>query len=118
MSDDFKEPVSGADEAKPPKKKAEDNPWYLLATLYGAPERWGDELQVKNLTAWNRYYASSFDEKVRTNLSRRSGIVLKSWRLSRRRSCRRLQPLLLNVARRWGRNSRFPRPTTILIFQM
>ncbi len=68
MSDDFKEPVSGADEAKPPKKKAEDNPWYLLATLYGAPERWGDELQVKNLTAWNRYYASSFDEKVRTNL--------------------------------------------------
>ena len=35
MSNEPEEPESGAGEAKPPKKRAEDNPWYLLATLYG-----------------------------------------------------------------------------------
>ena len=35
--DNSGERESDAGEAKPPKKKAEDNPWYLLATLYGLP---------------------------------------------------------------------------------
>jgi hypothetical protein len=37
MSDRPDDPESGAGEPKPPKIKAEDNPWYLLATLYGVP---------------------------------------------------------------------------------
>jgi hypothetical protein len=36
-----------------PKIKAEDNPWYLLATLYGVPEERDYELK-KNRAAWNR----------------------------------------------------------------
>ena len=38
MADDKENPESGAGEAKPLKIKAEDNPWYLLATLYGVPK--------------------------------------------------------------------------------
>jgi hypothetical protein len=37
MSDEPQEPQGGAEEATPPKIRAEDNPWYLLATLYGEP---------------------------------------------------------------------------------
>ncbi|MGA3340768.1 MAG: hypothetical protein ABSD11_09075 [Methylocella sp.] len=37
MSGEPEKPASGAGEAKPPKIRAEDNPWYLLATLYGQP---------------------------------------------------------------------------------
>ena len=62
VSEDFKEPVSGADEAKPPKKNAEDNPWYLLATLYGVGQH------DKNRRAWNRYFAGSLDPKTRAKL--------------------------------------------------
>ncbi|MGQ0444760.1 MAG: hypothetical protein ACT4O2_06465 [Beijerinckiaceae bacterium] len=39
MSDRPGDPESGTGDAKPPKIKAEDNPWYLLATLYGVPKR-------------------------------------------------------------------------------
>jgi hypothetical protein len=35
---------SGASEQTPPKIKAEDNPCYLLATLYGAPQNRTDRL--------------------------------------------------------------------------
>ena len=48
MSDDPEEPESRASEAKPPKKKAEDNPWYLLATLYGVPDARDQELKTRN----------------------------------------------------------------------
>jgi hypothetical protein len=33
-----------------PNIKAEDNPWYLLATLYGEPKSDDEKLQVKNRT--------------------------------------------------------------------
>ncbi len=65
MSD---EPENEAEEPKPPKIKAEDNPWYLLATLYGAPDWNDDELQTKNRIAWNRYCAANLDEETRKRL--------------------------------------------------
>jgi uncharacterized protein YjbI with pentapeptide repeats len=61
MSDD-------ADAPKRPKTKAEDNPWYLLATLYGVPKLGYDRLQIKNRIAWNRYFAANLDEETRTKL--------------------------------------------------
>jgi uncharacterized protein YjbI with pentapeptide repeats len=65
MADDKKNPESGAGEAKPLKIKAEDNPWYLLATLYGVPERRDQELRAKNRVAWNRYFAANLDDESR-----------------------------------------------------
>jgi hypothetical protein len=35
--DDSGKPEGEAGKEKTPKTKAEDNPWYLLATLYGVP---------------------------------------------------------------------------------
>jgi hypothetical protein len=52
--DDGDERRSGAKEQAPPKIKAEDNPWYLLATLYGVPGKNDRELAVENRRAWNR----------------------------------------------------------------
>jgi uncharacterized protein YjbI with pentapeptide repeats len=51
-----------------PKIKAEDNPWYLLATLYGVPKEDDFELRAKNRAAWNRYFAANLDEETRTKL--------------------------------------------------
>ncbi|HEY4848116.1 MAG TPA: pentapeptide repeat-containing protein [Methylocella sp.] len=68
MSDRSDDPESGAGEPKPPKTKAEDNPWYLLATLYGVPELQDDELKNKNRDAWNRYFARNLDEPRRAQL--------------------------------------------------
>ena len=69
MSDDPEERENEASEAKPPKKKAEDNPWYLLATLYGMRghamgrnEGPNDDLRLKNRIAWNRYFAKELGE--------------------------------------------------------
>jgi uncharacterized protein YjbI with pentapeptide repeats len=66
---------------KPPKIKAEDNPWYLLATLYGEPQEPDydvvdrilrgakkDELREKNRIAWNRYFAANLDNETRARL--------------------------------------------------
>jgi hypothetical protein len=39
-------------EETPPKIKAEDNPWYLLAMLYGVPESKNPELFANNRRAW------------------------------------------------------------------
>ena len=64
--DDADKPESDAAEQTPPKIKAEDNPWYLLATLYGVPERGDQELKDKNRRAWNRYFAANLDAKMRT----------------------------------------------------
>ena len=75
MSDDPEKPESGASEAKPPTKKAEDNPWYLLATLYGVPASlWGetegpnDDLRLKNRIAWNRYFAPNIYGETQSSL--------------------------------------------------
>jgi hypothetical protein len=60
---------------KPKTKKAEDNPWYLLATLYGVPASlWGetegpnDDLRLKNRVAWNRYFAANIYGETRVKL--------------------------------------------------
>ena len=68
MNDRPDDPESGAGEPRPPKIKAEDNPWYLLATLYGVPQSWSDGLREKNRVAWNRYFAADLDEETRANL--------------------------------------------------
>ncbi|WGJ15440.1 pentapeptide repeat-containing protein [Methylocapsa sp. D3K7] len=69
MSNDPEEPESGAGAAKPPQKsKAEDNPWYLLATLYGEPALEDSELRTKNRIAWNRYFAANLDDETREQL--------------------------------------------------
>jgi hypothetical protein len=66
MNDRPDDPESGAGEPKPPKIKAEDNPWYLLATLYGVS---GDDKTInKNRVTWNRYFAANLDEEIRTKL--------------------------------------------------
>ncbi|MFZ3326553.1 MAG: hypothetical protein WA231_11935, partial [Methylocella sp.] len=46
--------------------KAEDNPWYLLATLYSVS---GDNKTInKNRVTWNRYFAANLDAETRTKL--------------------------------------------------
>lgn len=57
--------------ATPSLKPAEQNPWYLLATLYGVPEWDNEELQVKNRVAWNRYYAGQWTDEDREQLKGR-----------------------------------------------
>ncbi len=57
--------------AKPNLKPAEQNPWYLLATLYGVSGWFRDEIQVKNRVAWNRYYASQWTDEQREALKGR-----------------------------------------------
>jgi hypothetical protein len=66
--DDSDNRESDAAERTPLKIKAEDNPWYLLATLYGVPEFRDDELKNKNRDAWNRYFAGNLDEETRARL--------------------------------------------------
>jgi uncharacterized protein YjbI with pentapeptide repeats len=68
MSDDPKEPASGAGEPTLVKTRAEDNHWYLLATLYGVPRKRDDELREKNRISWNRYFATDLDEETRARL--------------------------------------------------
>jgi hypothetical protein len=60
--DDLGKVDSKSAEGKVPEIKAEDNPWYLLATLYGVAER------DRNRVAWNRYFAANLDEETRTKL--------------------------------------------------
>jgi hypothetical protein len=66
--DDSGKRESDASEQTPPKIKAEDNPWYLLATLYGVPEEGDDDLRTKNRVAWNPYFAGNLDESRRAQL--------------------------------------------------
>jgi hypothetical protein len=55
-----------ADAAQEPKIRAENNPWYLLATLHGEPSsRDDDELVVKNRVAWNRWMASQIPDDLK-----------------------------------------------------
>jgi Pentapeptide repeats (9 copies) len=67
MDDADKRESDAADQA-PPKIKAEDNPWYLFATLYGVPEQENQALQDRNRIAWNRYFAANLDEETRARL--------------------------------------------------
>ena len=56
-----------ADDAlKTVKRRAEDNAWFLLATLYGQPTIGiGDlELRLRNRRAWNRYMANAIHPDV------------------------------------------------------
>jgi hypothetical protein len=53
---------------KPPKRKAEECPWYLLATLYGVPESRGDPVREKNRIVWNRFMAARLSKKDRAAL--------------------------------------------------
>ncbi|MDG5497417.1 pentapeptide repeat-containing protein [Niveispirillum sp. BGYR6] len=55
-------------ETTPALTPAEDNPWYLLATLYGVPEKGDFELQKRNRIAWNRYYAHLWTAEDRERL--------------------------------------------------
>jgi len=66
--DDSRERENEAGEEKAPKKRAEDNPWYLLATLYGVPGRGNQELTDKNRRAWNGYFAANLGEEIRARL--------------------------------------------------
>ena len=50
------------------KVRAEDNPWYLLATLYGQPTARDDELAKRNRVAWNRYMASAIRDETQIRL--------------------------------------------------
>jgi hypothetical protein len=66
------------EEAKPdvenpskPKRKARDNPWYRLATLYGEPDPHDPLFQeklLKNRMTWNRWVASLISEEQRAAL--------------------------------------------------
>src|SRR3954469_12449237 len=58
-----------ADEtAKTPKRNANENPWYRLATLYGEPSFEDEELQARNRVAWNRYMAGELTDEARAAL--------------------------------------------------
>jgi uncharacterized protein YjbI with pentapeptide repeats len=50
------------------KLRAEDNAWFLLATLYGRPAPDDRELQSKNCQAWNRYMANAISRDSRQKL--------------------------------------------------
>ena len=51
------------------RRSANTNPWYLLATLYGAPSLQNDaadaDLQWRNQTAWNRYMAVFLSDQAK-----------------------------------------------------
>ena len=53
---------------KKPKIKADNNPWYLLATLYGQSTSSDDDLLARNRTAWNRYMAATLTDDQRNSL--------------------------------------------------
>lgn len=70
MADDQDNAGVEAAPKKPPKIKANDNPWYLLATLYGEPDDEPDvylrgKLTDRNRVAWNRYYSINLDDETR-----------------------------------------------------
>jgi hypothetical protein len=47
---------------EPDKRKPENNPWYLLATLHGEANSPDDEVHARNRTAWNRFMAAALTE--------------------------------------------------------
>ncbi len=66
-----------SDAEKPELRRANDNPWYCLATLYGdqpASARvgeaggWDEDLAAKNRVAWNRWMAGGLTGRERQSL--------------------------------------------------
>lgn len=57
-----------ADVAHEPRISAENNPWYLLATLHGEPSSVDDELAIKNRVTWNRWIAAKIPDDVKASL--------------------------------------------------
>jgi hypothetical protein len=51
------------------KIEAKNNPWYLLATLYGQPSADDPELAARNRRAWNRYMSQWLKEGSRALLT-------------------------------------------------
>jgi hypothetical protein len=52
-------------------RRANDNPWYCLATLYGeqpAQGAWDRDLAAKNRAAWNRWTTGVLSDEQRANL--------------------------------------------------
>ncbi len=48
---------------------ADENPWYILATLYGVPGLDDDDLRLKNRVAWNRLFADEWTDSQRKYLA-------------------------------------------------
>jgi hypothetical protein len=55
------------------RRRANDNPWYCLATMYGEQplEGWDAKLADKNRAAWNQWVALSFDLNILRDLHER-----------------------------------------------
>jgi uncharacterized protein YjbI with pentapeptide repeats len=75
MTDDSDRRVTSEERASKaeettPKTKAEDNVWYLLATLHGVPGKCEEGLREKNRIAWNRCFAKCIDDATRDRLIR------------------------------------------------
>ncbi len=64
-------PLSMSDAQKSELRRANDNPWYCLATLYGEQPALGPDdkdLATKNRTAWNRWIAGILSDVQRSAL--------------------------------------------------
>jgi hypothetical protein len=66
--DDSRNRESNGEEEKTPEKKAEDNPWSLLASLHGAPANSPDERWGRTRRDWNRYLAAALAKETRGRL--------------------------------------------------
>jgi hypothetical protein len=58
-------------DSRPPgalKVAANENAFYLMATLYGEPPWWDHVIKAQNRLAWNRYFASHLKEAERKRL--------------------------------------------------
>ncbi len=58
------------DKSEAKQRRANDNPWYCLATLYGEQlgEEFDDELTKRNRVAWNRWMAGALNDEQRAEL--------------------------------------------------
>jgi hypothetical protein len=117
--DDADKRKSGAGEKEPPKIKAEHNPWYLLATLYGVPEEGNDELRNKNRAAWNRYSAANLSEQTRARLIEEKPHLAEELRPFLPEEPERLQEIKDAFAKRYkdlGKNLQFPAGDSFIDF--
>jgi pentapeptide repeat protein len=66
-----------SDAEKPKLRRANDNSWYCLATLYGEQpvkagwRNWDSNLAAKNRMAWNRWMAAVLNDEQRADLVRK-----------------------------------------------
>ena len=109
MSGD-QQPVSGAGEAKPQKTKAEDNPWYLLATLYGVGQH------DKNRRAWNRYFSASLDEETRAKLVEEKRHPAEELRLFSSEEFQEVATAFAERAQVSTKNLLIPKPNEVIDF--